>query len=55
MNLHHIVESQQFTLPMLRELFAEADRMERVVARGGTRDYEGAIMASLYYEPSTRS
>ena len=55
MNLHHIVESQQFTLPMLRELFAEADRMERVVARGGTRDYEGAIMASLYYEPSTRT
>jgi aspartate carbamoyltransferase catalytic subunit len=55
MNLHHIVESQQFTLPMLRELFAEADRMERVVARGGTRDYDGAIMASLYYEPSTRT
>jgi aspartate carbamoyltransferase catalytic subunit len=55
MNLHHIVESQQFTLPMLRELFAEADRMERIVARGGTRDYERAVMASLFYEPSTRT
>jgi aspartate carbamoyltransferase catalytic subunit len=55
MNIHHIVESQQFTLPMLRELFAEADRMERVVERGGTRDYEGVVMASLFYEPSTRT
>jgi aspartate carbamoyltransferase catalytic subunit len=55
MNLHHIVESQQFTLPVLRELFVEADRMERIVARGGTRDYERAIMATLFYEPSTRT
>ncbi len=55
MNLHHITESQQFTLPMLHELFREADQMERVAARGGTRDYEHAVMASLFYEPSTRT
>lgn len=55
MNLHHVTESQQFTLPILHELFGEADRMERIVARGGTRDYERAVMASLFYEPSTRT
>jgi len=55
MKLHHIIESQQFTLPILIELFDEAGRMERLVARGGTQDYQGAIMASLFYEPSTRT
>lgn len=55
MNLHHIIESQQFTLPMLQELFLEADQMERVHARGGTRDYDRSVMASLFYEPSTRT
>lgn len=29
--------------------------MERVVARGGTRDYDDKIMATLFYEPSTRT
>jgi aspartate carbamoyltransferase catalytic subunit len=29
--------------------------MERIVARGGTRDYSNRIMASLFYEPSTRT
>lgn len=40
---------------MLIELFGEADRMERVIARGGTQDYQHKIMASLFYEPSTRT
>ncbi len=55
MKLHHIIESQQFTLPTLIELFERADQMERVVARGGTLDYQYKIMASLFYEPSTRT
>jgi aspartate carbamoyltransferase catalytic subunit len=55
MKLRHIIESEQFTLPMLNELFGLADRMEGVVARGGTRDYEKKIMASLFYQPSTRT
>jgi len=29
--------------------------MDRVVARGGTLDYQKKIMASLFYEPSTRT
>lgn len=55
MKLHHVIESQQFSLPLLHGLFDTAHRMETVVARGGTKDYSGRIMASLFYEPSTRT
>lgn len=55
MKLQHIVESQQFTLPFLSELFQASDQMEKVVARGGTQDYNNKIMACLFYEPSTRT
>jgi aspartate carbamoyltransferase catalytic subunit len=53
--LHHVIESQQFTVPLLMELFDRTRQMERVVARGGTLDYQGKILASLFYEPSTRT
>jgi len=53
--LRHLVESQQFTVPLLMELFERARQMERIVARGGTLDYQHRILASLFYEPSTRT
>ena len=55
MKLQHVVESQQFTVPLLMELFDRSRGMERVVARGGTLDYQHRIMATLFYEPSTRT
>ncbi len=55
MILDHIVESQQFTLPLQKELFERADRMKKIVARGGTKDYENKILATLFYRPSTRT
>jgi aspartate carbamoyltransferase catalytic subunit len=55
MQLRHVIESQQFTVPLLRELFARTQQMERVVARGGTLDYQSKIMATLFYQPSTRT
>src|SRR5512142_3593486 len=55
MKLTHVVESQQFTVPLLMDLFARARHMEKVVARGGTLDYQHRIMATLFYEPSTRT
>lgn len=55
MQLKHIIESQQFTVPLLMELFDRTRQMEKVVARGGTRDYENKIMATLFYKPSTRT
>ena len=53
--LQHVVESQQFTVPLLMELFERTRAMERVVQRGGTLDYQNKIMATLFYEPSTRT
>ncbi len=55
MKLHHVIESQQFTVPTLMELFNLADSMEHIVARGGTGDYSNRIMALLFYEHSTRT
>lgn len=53
--LSHVIESQQFTVPLLMELFNRSRGMERVVARGGTLEYQNKIMATLFYRPSTRT
>ncbi len=53
--LRHVVESQQFTVPLLMELFDRSRGMEKVVARGGSLDYQNRIMATLFYAPSTRT
>jgi aspartate carbamoyltransferase catalytic subunit len=55
MNLRHVIQSQQFSVPNLLELFGRTRQMEHIVARGGTRDYDDRIMASLFYRPSTRT
>ncbi|PKL86024.1 MAG: aspartate carbamoyltransferase [Ignavibacteriae bacterium HGW-Ignavibacteriae-1] len=55
MNLNHVIESQQFTLPKIKELFERTELMKKIVARGGTKDYENKIMANLFYKPSTRT
>lgn len=49
--MKHIVASQQFDQHLIRELFAKADALE------GVRDesLRGHILASLFYEPSTRT
>lgn len=53
--LRHVIESQQFTVPLLMELFDRSRGMEHVVARGGSLDYQNRIMATLFYTPSTRT
>ncbi|MEK6755313.1 MAG: aspartate carbamoyltransferase [Bacteroidota bacterium] len=55
MKLQHVIESQQFSVPNLIELFARTRQMEKIVQRGGTRDYEDKVMATLFYRPSTRT
>jgi len=55
MQLQHVIYSQQFTVPLIMELFDRTGRMTKIVARGGTKDYENKIMASLFYSPSTRT
>jgi aspartate carbamoyltransferase catalytic subunit len=53
--LRHVVESQQFTVPLLMELFDRTRQMEKIVARGGTLDYQNKILATVFYKPSTRT
>jgi aspartate carbamoyltransferase catalytic subunit len=53
--LKHVIESQQFTVPLLMELFDRSRGMERIVARGGSLDYQHRILATLFYAPSTRT
>jgi len=55
MKLHHIIEAQQFDVPTLQHLFDVTARMELVIAQGGIPDYHNRIMATLFYEPSTRT
>ncbi len=55
MKLHHVIEAQQFDLPTLDELFKVTEKMEKLVAEGGVLDYQKCVMATLFYEPSTRT
>lgn len=55
MRLHHVVAAQDFNRGMLEELFTRARDMEEVVAAGGCNLLDGSIMASLFYEESTRT
>ena len=55
MKLHHVIEAQQFDPATLAELFQVTEKMEGVVAEGGVLDYQKRVMATLFYEPSTRT
>lgn len=53
--LHHVIESQQFDRQELGHIFALAAEMREVAQSGGNDLLAGRIMASLFYEPSTRT
>jgi aspartate carbamoyltransferase catalytic subunit len=55
MDLHHVIEAQQFDVPTLLRLIETTREMEQVVSSGGTSQFHGRIMATLFYEPSTRT
>ena len=52
--LRHVIESQQFSRPLLEELFARADEMKSQPHHFSGR-LNGQVMAALFYEPSTRT
>jgi aspartate carbamoyltransferase catalytic subunit len=52
--LRHVIESQQFSRPLLEELFARADDIKAEPHRFSGR-LNGQVMAALFYEPSTRT
>ena len=49
--MNHIIESQQFNLKFIDTLFSSADALEKEI----DQSLKGKIMASLFYEPSTRT
>ncbi|MGH9404190.1 MAG: aspartate carbamoyltransferase [Terriglobia bacterium] len=55
MKLHHIVEAQQFDRATLLAIFEQSRQMEAVARDGGIDDYHNRIMATLFYESSTRT
>lgn len=55
MKLHHILKAQQFDLKSLEEIFAIASEMQEICQKGGHDILKGKIMATIFYEPSTRT
>src|SRR5258706_15908888 len=52
--LQHVIESQQFSRPLLEELLARADDIQRDPQKFSGQ-LNGRVMAALFYEPSTRT
>ncbi len=52
--LQHVIESQQFSRPLLEELLDRADDIKREPHKFSGR-LNGRVMAALFYEPSTRT
>ncbi|PID70006.1 aspartate carbamoyltransferase [bacterium DOLZORAL124_38_8] len=53
--MKHVLSADQFTLELLQEILAQAEEMEVILKRGGTNMAERKILATLFYEPSTRT
>ncbi len=53
--LFHVVEAQQFDPELLTRIFQMAGEMEQVVQHYGSNILSRRVMASLFYEPSTRT
>lgn len=55
MELRHVIRAQQFDRDWLAKFFGQAKEMEAVVAAGGTDALKKKVMATLFYQPSTRT
>ncbi len=53
--LHHVLEAQQFDVESLDTIFETAQEMEQVVQHYGSNILNRRVMATLFYEPSTRT
>lgn len=54
-DLRHIIEAQQFDRDGMADIFRVAREMEQVVQHYGSNILNRRVMASLFYEPSTRT
>ncbi|GAB0174673.1 MAG: aspartate carbamoyltransferase [Candidatus Altimarinota bacterium] len=53
--MRHILSSKQFSRKALEYLMSEAQKMDEILIKGGSRMFDERIMATLFYEPSTRT
>jgi len=54
--LKHVIESQQFGKEALASIFKVAREMEDIKPNSdASKQLQGAIMSTLFYEPSTRT
>ncbi len=53
--LQHIIASSQFDIKAMMNVFSLATEMEEIVQKGGTELAKHHILATLFYEPSTRT
>lgn len=53
--IRHVIGMKQFDRHELEEILAQASVMEQVAKSGGSQLLSGKIMASLFFEPSTRT
>ena len=53
--LKHVVEAQQFDRESMADIFTVAREMEQVVQHYGSNLLNRRVMATLFYEPSTRT
>jgi aspartate carbamoyltransferase catalytic subunit len=51
----HVLGTKQFDREQLETILREAEQMEQVAKSGGNQLLAGKIMASLFFEPSTRT
>jgi len=51
----NVIEVGQFDRPMLDSLFARTDEMRIIANAGGSNRLTGKILATLFFEPSTRT
>jgi aspartate carbamoyltransferase catalytic subunit len=53
--MRHLISAKQFTRSDLEYLMSEASKMDTILAKWGSRMFDERIMATLFYEPSTRT
>ncbi|MEZ4520450.1 MAG: aspartate carbamoyltransferase [Thermomicrobiales bacterium] len=53
--MEHILRVDQFDRPLLSQILARSDQMRLTAERGGDRRLSGRILATVFYEPSTRT
>ena len=51
----HVIEAQQFDRALMEDIFAVTREMEQVVQHYGSNILNRRVMATLFYEPSTRT